>query len=84
MGQICPLHPPSVQLGCEISPVDIGLKQRFSFGVHLRKFWGSVFTSVLDVVVFIPALSHASAKLFNARWKPDSVEESRTKSSANS
>ena len=27
---------------------------------------------------------HAYAKLFNARWRPDSVEESRTKSSANS
>ena len=34
--------------------------------------------------IFIPAVSHASAKLFNARWRPDSVKESKTKSLANS
>jgi len=32
---------------------------------------------------FIPALSHAAAKSFNARWRPDSVEESKSRSSAN-
>ena len=36
-------------------------------------------TSVLTVLVFILAGLHVSAKLFNARWRPDSVEESRTK-----
>ena len=41
-------------------------------------------TSVLAVPIFIPAVWRASAKLFNAPWRPDSVKESRTKSSANS
>ena len=41
-------------------------------------------TLVLALLISIPAVLHASAKLFNARWRPDSVEESRTKSSANS
>ena len=41
-------------------------------------------TSVLAVLIFIPAVLHASAKLFNAHWRPDSVEESRTKSSTKS
>ena len=36
------------------------------------------------MLIFIPAVLHASAKLFNARWRPDSVEKSRTKSTANS
>ena len=36
------------------------------------------------MLVFVPAVLHASAKLFDARWRPDSAEESSTKSSANS
>ena len=35
-------------------------------------------------LIFIPAVSHASAKLFNMRWRPDSEEQSRTKLLANS
>jgi len=30
----------------------------------------------INVLIFIPALSHAAAKSFNARWRPDSVEDS--------
>ena len=41
-------------------------------------------TSVLVVLIFIPAVLHASAKLFNARWRSDFEKESRAKSSANS
>ena len=26
------------------------------------------------MLIFIPAVTHASAKLFNARWRPDSVD----------
>jgi len=35
--------------------------------------------SVLVILIYISALSHAAAKSFNARWRPDSVEESNTK-----
>ena len=41
-------------------------------------------TSVLKVLIFIPAMSHASAKPFSTSWKPDSEEDSKTKSSAKS
>ena len=41
-------------------------------------------TSVLAELIFISAISCASAKLFNARRRPDSVVESRTNSSAKS
>ena len=40
--------------------------------------------SVLAVLIFIPAVSHASTKLFNARRRADAVEKSRSNSSANS
>ena len=33
---------------------------------------------------FIPAMSHAAAKLFNARWRPGLEEASKTKSYAKS
>ena len=38
--------------------------------------------SVLKVLIFISAMSHAAAKPFNACWRPDSEEASNTKSSA--
>jgi len=40
-------------------------------------------TSVSEALIFIPALLHVAAKSFNANWRPDSVEESKTRSSAN-
>ena len=56
-----------------------------------KQYWSDIcmFTGYLSFgrayfLIFIFAVLHASAKLFNARWRPDSVEESRTKSSANS
>ena len=56
----------------------------FTCNTHWSGFFERWSTSVLAVLIFIPAVLHASAKLFNARWRPDSVEESSTKSSANS
>ena len=56
----------------------------FTCNTHWSGFLERWSTSILAVLIFIPAMLHASAKLFNARWRPDSVEESRTKSSANS
>ena len=41
-------------------------------------------TSDLEVLIFIPAMSHAAAKLFNACLRPDSEKTSRTKLSAKS
>ena len=55
----------------------------FTCNTHWLGFLKRWSTSVLAVLIFIPAVWHASAKLFNVRWRPDSVEESRTKSSAN-
>ena len=49
--------------------------QDFSKDVELQ-FFGSV--------NFIPAISHAAVKPFNAYWRPDSEEASKTKSSAKS
>jgi len=40
----------------------------------LLKRWS---TSDLKVLIFIPALSHAAAKSFNARWRPDSASSTR-------
>ena len=54
----------------------------FTCNTHWSGFLERWSTSVLAVLIFIPAASHASAKLFNACRRPDSVEESRTKSSA--
>ena len=56
----------------------------FTCNTHWSGFLEKWCTSDLAVLIFIPAVLHASAKLFNARWRPDSAEESRTKSSANS
>ena len=39
-------------------------------------------SSVLEVLTFIPAMSHAAAKPFNACCRPDSEEASKTKLSA--
>ena len=39
-------------------------------------------TLVLEVLIFIPAMSQAAAKPFRACWSPDSEEASKTKSSA--
>ena len=38
-------------------------------------------TPVLEVLIFIPAMSYAAANLFNACWRPDSEETSKTESS---
>ena len=51
----------------------------FTCNTHWSGFLERWSTSVLAVLIFIPAVLHASAKLFNARWRPDSVEESWTK-----
>ena len=56
----------------------------FTCSTHWSGFLQRWSTSVPAVLIFILAVLHASAKLFNARWRPDSVEESKTKSSANS
>ena len=56
----------------------------FTCNTHWSAFLERWSTSILAVLIFIPAVLHTSAKLFNARWRPDSEEESRTKSSANS
>ena len=47
-------------------------------------FWKMKNLGFLTVLIYIPAVSHAPAKLFYAYWRPDSVKESWTKSSANS
>ena len=41
-------------------------------------------TSVLEVLIFIPAMSQAHVNRFNACCRPDSEEASKTKSSAKS
>ena len=51
---------------------------------QLSGFFERWSSSVLAELIFILAVSHASAKLFYASWSPDSVEECKTKSSANS
>ena len=38
----------------------------------------------MEELIFIPAMSHATAKPFNACWRPDSEEACKTKSSAKS
>ena len=44
----------------------------------------SVFICMLSVLICISEVLHASAKLCNVRWRPDSVEKRWTKSLANS
>ena len=34
-------------------------------------------TSVLQVLIFIPSMSHAAAKLFNAFWRPAKLNHLR-------
>ena len=41
-------------------------------------------TSVLEILIFIPAMSHAAANSFNTCWRSDTEEASKTKSSAES
>ena len=41
-------------------------------------------TSVLEVLIFIRAMSHAAAKPFDECWRPDSEKSSKTKSSTKS
>ena len=55
----------------------------FTCNTHRSGFLETCSTFYLAVLIFISAVSHASAKLFNARWRPDYVEKSRTTSSAN-
>ena len=51
-----------------------------------RKHWTGFLerckTSVLEMLIFIPAISHAGARPFNACWRLDSEEASKTKLSA--
>ena len=49
---------------------------------HWTEFFKRRNTSVLEVLIIIPAMSHATAKQFNAYWRPNSEEPSKTKSSA--
>ena len=49
---------------------------------HWIRFVERCSTSVLEVLIFIPAMSHANAKSFNMCWRSDSEEASKTKSSA--
>ena len=51
---------------------------------HWTGFLERCNTSILEMLIFIPAMSHAAAKPFNACWKPDSEDASKTKSSAKS
>ena len=46
---------------------------------NLTKFLEGWCTSVLEVLIFIPAMSHAAAKTFNACWKSYSEEVNNTK-----
>ena len=49
---------------------------------HWTGFLERFSTLVLEVLIFIRAMSRAAAKPFNACWRPDSEEASKTKSSA--
>ena len=51
---------------------------------HWAEFLERCKTSVLEVLIFIPVISHAAAKPFNACWRPDFEEASKTKSIAKS
>ena len=51
---------------------------------HCTGFLKRCRTSVLEVLIFISAMSHAAAKPFNAWWRPDFKETSKTKLSAKS
>ena len=51
---------------------------------HWTGFLEKCSTSVLEVQIFIPAVSHAAAKPFNACWRQDSEKASKTKSLAKS
>ena len=42
------------------------------FREHWTRFLKRCSTLVLEVLIFIPAMSHAAAMPFNACWKPDS------------
>ena len=52
-----------------------------------RKYWTGFLerwsTSVLEVLMFIPVIALAAAQPFNACWRPDPEESSKTNSSAN-
>ena len=50
----------------------------FTCKEHWSRFLERWSTSVLAALIFIPTVSRASAKLFNAPWRPDFVKESRT------
>ena len=49
---------------------------------HWKRFLERWSTSVLEVMIFITAMSQAVAKPFNACWRPDSEKASKTISSA--
>ena len=51
---------------------------------HWTGFLERCRSSVLEVLIFISAMSHAAAKPFNACWRPDSKEASKIKSSVKS
>ena len=51
---------------------------------HWTRYLERCSTSVLEVLIFIPAMSHTAAKPSNAYWRPDSEEASKTKSFAKS
>ena len=51
---------------------------------HCTGFLERCSISLLAVLILVPAMSHAAAKPFNACWRPDLVEASKTKSSAKS
>ena len=43
---------------------------------HWTEFLERCRFSVLEVLIFVPAMSHAAAKPFNACWRPDSEKTS--------
>ena len=51
---------------------------------HGTGFLGKCITSVLKVLIFIPAIIHAAGKPLNTCWRPDTNEASKTKSFAKS
>ena len=53
-----------------------------TFREHWTRFLESRSSSVLEGLIFIPAVLHATAKPFITFWRPDSEEASKTKSFA--
>ena len=51
---------------------------------HWTGFLERCRTSILEVVIFISAMSQAAKNSFNARWRSDSEKASKTKSSVKS